>query len=686
MIVCTSHLFNWKYFLVIIPSIKLRKITLKMKILLLPVALCLLTLTSFAQNFTFGQITYDEMDFDRKKIDSTANAVVLKEFGTTSIQKDDNTGQVELIFEYHTKIKIYNKKGFSAANIVIPMYKDENREELFSDLKASTFNYIDGNFVETVMDRKAIFLENRSKYTRLTKFTLPNLKEGSVIEYSYRLKSPRLFNFKTWEFQSDLPKVYSEYLVYIPGIYNYNVSLRGYQKLTDQKVELSKDCLRFNGVNIDCSKITYLMKDIPAFVEEENMTAPSNFKSAIYFELSDFTSPNGAKTSYTKTWKDVDYELTTDKSFGAQMKRKDLYKDLMATIIKDAPDDLQKANAIYAYIKKQIKWNNYYGVFTEDNIKKSLETRSGSVADINLNLIAALSAANLDAEAVILSTRENGSINKLYPVISDFNYVVAKVNIGDKSYLLDASEPLLPFGLLPLRCINDQGRVINLKKASYWIDLKASQKNTTSYILQGKLNPDGKLTGLLTTYSQGYAAYNKRKDIKKYGSIDEYVEKIDERLPRIKIKHFEINNVDSIENTLTEKFEVEFNMIDGTANKQFYLSPFFINTITKNPFNLNERTYPVDLGAATDERISIQITMPYQYEVLEKPKDMAMGLPDSGGRYLLNTSFENNILTLTQALQLNHAIYEPDQYLYLKEFYSKIIQTQKSEYLFKKAN
>ncbi|GGE48572.1 uncharacterized protein DUF3857 [Pedobacter psychrotolerans] len=657
-----------------------------MKIFLLPVALCLLTLTSFAQNFTFGQITYENMDFDRKTIDSTANAVVLKEFGTASIQKDDNTGQLELIFEYHTKIKIYNKNGFTAANVVIPMYKDENREEIVIDLKASTFNYINGNFVETVMDKKAIFIENRSKYTRLTKFTLPNLKEGSVIEYSYRLKSPRLFNFKTWEFQSDLPKVWSEYQVYIPGIYNYNVSLKGYQKLTDQKVELSKDCLRFNGVSIDCSKITYLMKDIPAFLEEENMTAPSNFKSAIYFELSDFTNPNGAKTSYTKTWKDVDYELTSDKSFGSQMKRKDVYKDLLATIIKDAPDDLQKAQAIYAYIKKQIKWNNYYGIFTEDNIKKSLETRSGSIADINLNLIAALSAANLDAEAVILSTRENGNINKLYPVISDFNYVVAKVNIGDKSYLLDASEPLLPFGLLPLRCINDKGRVINLKKASYWMDLKASQKNTTSYILQGKLNPDGKLTGLLTTYSQGYAAYNKRKDIMKYGSIDEYVEKIDERLPRIKIKHFEISNVDSIENALTEKYEVEFTMIDGTANKQFYLSPFFINTITKNPFNLNERTYPVDLGAATDERISIQITMPDQYEVLEKPKDMAMGLPDSGGRYLLNTSFENNTLSLTQALQLNKAIYEPEQYLYLKEFYSKIIQTQKSEYLLKKAN
>jgi len=657
-----------------------------MKTLLLPLMLCFLALSSLAQNFTYGQATYNDLEFDRNKIDSNANAIVLKEFGTASIQLDDITGQTELVFEYHIKIKIYNKNGFNSANITIPMYKDANRQEIIIDLKASTFNYINGNFVETVMDKRAIFTENRSKYTQLTKFTLPNVKEGSIIEYTYKLKSPRLFNFKTWEFQSDIPKVSSEYLVFIPGIYNYNVSLRGFLKLTDQKSEISKECLRINGANIDCSKISYLMKNIPAFIEEENMTAPSNFKSAIYFELSDFVHPNGNKVSYTKTWKDIDYELTSDKSFGAQMKRKDLYKDLIPLIIKNSSTNIDKAKAIFDYVKKQIKWNNYYGAFSEESIKKSLETRSGNIADINLNLIAALSAANLDTEAVILSTRENGNINKLYPIISDFNYVVAKVNIGEKSYLLDASEPLLPFGLLPLRCINDQGRVINLKKASYWIDLKASQKAVTSYLLFGKLSSDGKLSGTLTTHSQGYAAYNKRKEIKKYGSIDEYVEKIDERLPRIKINQHQINNVDSLENVLTEIYDVEFTVNDGTNNQQFYMSPFFINAITKNPFNLDERTYPVDLGAATDERIVISIVLPDKYELLEKPKDMAIGLPNAGGKYLLTTNFENNTLSFSQVLQFNNAIYEPELYLYLKAFYSKIIQNQKSEYLLKKVN
>ncbi|TCC90543.1 DUF3857 domain-containing protein [Pedobacter frigiditerrae] len=647
---------------------------------------CFITSNIYAQNFNYGAVQNDEYYFDKNKIDSNANAVVLKEFGTAAMQIDDATGRLVIQFEHHVKIKIYNKEGFRFANIVIPTYKDDNKQEFVNDLKASTFNMVNGEFVETLMDKKAVFTENRNRYTQLTKFTLPNIKDGSVIEYSYRIESPLIFNFRTWEFQGDIPKVSSEFVANIPGNYNYNVSLRGYQKLSDSKAEIYKECLRLNGVSIDCSRMTYIMKNIPAFIEEDYMTASSNFKSAMYFELSDVQLTNGSKQSYTKTWNDVDYELTSDKNFGSQMKKASVFKDLMPAILKGETDNLGKANAVYNYIKKQIKWNNYYGNYSMENTKTILENRSGNVADINLALISALSAAGLEVEAVILSTRENGMPNKLFPVLSSFNYVVAKVNIGDKSYLLDATEPLLPFGLLPIRCINDQGRVINLKKPSYWIDLKASQKSVTTYVLTGKLNGDGKINGVITTTSIGYAAFNKRKDIKKYNSSEEFVEKLDERLTKISLSNPEINNIDSVDKPLVEKYEIEFSAHDATDKNQLFLNPFFINRITKNPFNLNDRMYPVDLGAASDERIIINVTLPEKYELVEKPKDMAISLPTSGGRYLLQSSIEDNKLAVNQILQFNKAIYNADDYLYLKEFYSKIIQNQKNDVLLKKAN
>lgn len=638
----------------------------------------------YAQDFEYGKITGSDVELKNTRLDSNANAMVIKEFGTASVQLDDATGKTYIDFEYHVRIKIFNKEGFNHGNIVIPLRIYRDGEDEIKELKATTINFTDGKLVTTELDKKKVFTEKKNKYVSLTKFTMPNLMDGSIIEYSYRMNLPNVFNFKTWEFQSDIPKLHSEYIANIPAIYNYNVSLRGVQKFAKQNAELKRECLRIAGNKIDCSKMTYIMKDVPALIEEDYMTAPSNFRSAIYFELSDYILMNGGKKSITKTWKDVDYELVSEKIFGDQMKRKDVFKDLLPQILGTANNDLSKAKAIYAYIGKNIKMNGFIGIYSETNVKTALEKHSGNTGDINLALIAALSAANLDAEAVILSTRANGVVNNLYPVISDFDYVVAKVNIGDQSYLLDASQPLLPFGLLPLHCINGNGRVINLKKPSYWYDLKASQKESTKYILDGELTSDGKLKGKLTTYSSGYAALKKRQRIVAANSIDEYVEKLDEQMPGISILKHSIENVDSLDNQLVEIYEIEMKVFDNLNADQSYFNPFFINRISKNPFNLNERTYPVDLGAASEERVTMMIKLPANISVVDKPKSMSIALANNGGKYLASTEMQDDSFVFNQMIQFNNPVYDPDDYLSLKEFYSRIIQLQKTDIVFKK--
>ncbi len=656
------------------------------KILIL--ALTLLPFYAICQEFGFGEITSQEKDFNRTQIDSTANAVYLNEYGTTRFSYDSETGRVKLIFDYHVRIKIFNKEGFEAANVIVPLHRtgtNDDQKEFLSDLKASTFNFLNGRLVETQMSSKAVFTEERSKYMLLSKFTLPNVAENSIIEYKYTIETPYIFNFRTWQFQSEYPKLNSTYVAFIPANYKYNISLRGYYPLTENKAELSTACLRISGKEMDCSKITYSMKNIPAFVEEDYMTSPSNYKSAVYFELSEVYYLTGSVQKYTKTWKDVENELIDSKEFGSQMKRKDVFKTIVPGITTGLTSDLQKAKAIFEYIKKQVRWNDYYGKYCETSVKEVVDKRSGNVADINFTLISALSAANLDVEAVILSTRDNGVVNKLYPILSDFNYVIAKVNIDGNSYLLDATEPLAPFGLLPLRCINDQGRVINLKKPSYWIDLKASKRSSTSHSLIGKMNEDGKINATVTSHSLGFNAMNLRKDMKRYSSLDEYVEKLDERLTNIKIKNYKITNVDSVENALVQEYEIELN-VGNTENTANYFNPFFINPIRSNPFKLNQRNYPVDLGAASEERIAISISLPEKFQIKEQPKDISLALPNQGGRYILQTSLTDHSLTLSQQLLFSKAIYSPEEYHYLKEFYNRIIQAQKSDILLTKSN
>jgi len=44
-----------------------------------------------------------------------------------------------------------------------------------------------------------------------------------------------------------------------------------------------------------------------------------------------------------------------------------------------------------------------------------------------------------------------------YPSLEKLNYVTIWTVIDEKEYLLDATDELLPLGMLPKRCLNERG-------------------------------------------------------------------------------------------------------------------------------------------------------------------------------------------------------------------------------------
>jgi hypothetical protein len=359
-------------------------------------------------------------------------------------------------------------------------------------------------------------------------------------------------------------------------------------------------------------------------------------------------------------------------------------KERITPVIANKTDELDKAAAVYDYIKHTIKWNQADDMLSTDGIKKALENHTGNSADINLALVAALRAANIPTEAVLLSTRSHGNLNKLYPNLSNFNYVIARATIGDKSYLLDATEPLLPFGMLPLRCLNDQGRVFGLDKPSYWIDITTQQRENVTYTLNLSLQDNGKFKGTITRYSSGYSGYLRRQDIRKFNSTDEYVENFGEKLHKIKILKSDITNLDSLNNPLGETYEVEMNVYDNLNHDKLAFSPFILNQVTTNPFKLAERDFPVDWGMPSDERYMVTVHLPAQYIVENPPQGVSFSMPNQGGKFFTNFEGDSQNFTFSYDTKFNKSVYGPEEYPYLKELYNKIILTEKNEMVFKK--
>jgi hypothetical protein len=640
-----------------------------------------------AQDFDYGTtITQAELDMKQYDKDTSAHALILNEHGTAKIQQVSNN-TINIVYEYHVKIKIFDNVGYTWATRIISLSNNDNERETLEAVRGvTTYTDDDGSVKKESLDPDKVYKTDVNKYWKQAKFAMPGVRKGCVIEFDYITYSPFLAHFPKWEFQSAIPKLYSEYEVHLPGFWTYNIALRGPLNLSKQKANIEKDCFSAYGKSCDCAYAVYGMKDIPAFVSEADMTSPLNFISALNFQLTQFTNINtGVVTSFAKEWKDVDYDLKNSDTFGEQLRKKNLFKEVMPGLIAGKTDSIEKAKAIYEYIQKNIKWNNFYGTGSVNGLRKIIEAHTGSCADVNLALVAALNEGGLMAEPVLISTRDHGVVNKLYPVTEGFNYVIAKVDIGGQSYLLDGTDPLLPFGVLPLRCLNDEGRVMNLDKPSYWLPISTGQDKVVNFTLDLTLTVDGKLKGTFIRNSVGYSAYERRKAIKKFNSIAEFVENINAESSRFQFLNSTITNLDSLDQPLIEKYEIEISEYKSMYSQQLNFNQFMLDNIYINPYRLTKRTYPIDKGMPSLERFSYTVHLPDNFVVVPPTALIDVRLPDDGGKF---ESFfqqdDGNAFTFSHILLFNKAIYAPEEYSVLKEFFNKIILYQKTPLVLKK--
>jgi len=638
-----------------------------------------------AQDFSFGKIKKEDFAITVDKIDTAANAFVLREYGSAEVSYDKNKGPVVQFFR-HVRIKILNKEAYNYANFSIPLYKSGNDREVLMDIKGASYHLVGDKVVETEMTKANIFNENASENYAVTKAAIPQVQEGTIIEYRYRTESPFIFNLNAWEFQEDLPKIYSQYVTRIPEVFHYKANLKGGLSVSDRKVENYNTGLDSQVGEVLGNKTTYTMENIPAFHTEDYMTSSKNFRSIIFFELGRYSIPMGPTKDFSLTWENVRDKLVQDESFGGQVKRKTALKEFIEPVLQDSKDDLEKAVRLYTYFQKQIKWNNRHSIYAK-NIKEAIEKRTGNSADINLGLVNALRYAKLDAIPVILSTRENGYAGLYAPAISEFNHVIAQVKIGENYYLLDATSPYEMFGNIPMKCVNFQGRSIPLEGESDWVKLEANLASTYSNFFYGELSEDGALKGKWITSRNGYGASKMRERLQGSNSEEEFYEKIDEENNRIKINSFKVSNQESLDKPLTEEFEIEIKNFATLQNEQLLFNPYIDTKMSKNPFNLTERNYPIDFGSLVQEECYIEIKLPkgYAYPTEGKLKNISMALPERAARYIFKINNTTpDVLIIESATQLNKPLFMPEEYFDLKEFFSRIIQAEKLDVVLKK--
>jgi transglutaminase-like putative cysteine protease len=452
----------------------------------------------------FGVVTPDDFKSDLYAFDTAAPAVIIFDKGY-SYFKESKEGWFQLIFEKKQRIKIVNKNGMDAANFVISQYKNGKAEEKIDKLVAVTYNLENDKVIETPLNPSDIYKDQMSKNVNYLKFGLPAVKEGSIIEVSYTVISDFLFNLRSWNFQGEYPRVHSEYTTRIPDFFVYAGFKDGYLPFTHSSSNKAfksftilipgKTAYESNeriSLSTNETETRMVMQNVPAFKPEKFITTTSNYMSRVRYQLSEYRFPNQDPRPVMSTWPKLAEELLKDEEFGAAFAKNNswLQEDLKK-ITNEASTDLEKAKAIYNYWRTNFTLTSEGGKYMTDNPKNIWKNRKGNTADGNLMLTLLLKTAGLKADPFILSTRDNGWANDFYPLINEYNYVVSKLTVDEKVYYLDATQPLLGFGFLPLECYNGHGRAITAMPLAEYLnaDNVLESKNTYITMFNSEENP-----------------------------------------------------------------------------------------------------------------------------------------------------------------------------------------------------
>jgi hypothetical protein len=647
----------------------------------------------------FGDIQIEDLKMTQFENDSSASAVVLADYGESSIEYNQTEGQFVLRFERIQRIKILTKDGLEYANFTISLYHSGGDNEKISGLKAVTYNLENGKIVETKMKNDGVFNEKFDNNIDFTKITLPNVKEGSIVEITYRINSDFLFNFQDWEFQRTIPVILSEYRATIPEYFNYDKYMQGYISLSANEKNVvpasitiiskersgGREAIQttFSSDKIDYqeTKFRWVAQNVPAFKPEPHITSSSDYISKINFELAYTKFPNQGIKRYMGSWDDINKLFSESEDFGMVVTSNGYLKKIAEEVTAGIAEPEQKVTAIVNYVKQTVLWDGKNRKYLSQPLKRILDEKKGSSADINLLLACMLDKVGIDVNPVLLSTRDHGFVRETTPISSQFNYVICLASVGDKSLLLDATEKLLPIGMLPERCLNGNGFVVS-KNGFQWVSLQSKIKSRIFVNADLTLTSSADLTGKLQIDRTGYDALASRK---KYFSKDEeeYVKDfIGSR--SWDISKTEIENTKEIHQPLKEKYELKVSEQIMSAGNVLYLNPLLLHRIDANPFKLENREYPVDFSSPFERVFMCRINLPEGYRVDELPQPKAMALPENAGRYTYSVTQTGSILNIISNFQINKSIFTQTEYPNLREFYNQVVAKQAEQIVIKK--
>jgi len=655
-----------------------------MKLTLGTLLLLFVSTYSHAQTYKFGDVPIEQLEMTVYDKDSSAKAVVLFDKGETLVDYYNDEYQVK--FKRHVRIKILTDEGLEYGDISID-FRKAKPEQSVSKIKAETYNLRpDGKIEKSSVGRRDRYTEKISDSWSQVKFTLPNLRKGSVFEYSYELHSNNPMDFPDWFFQREIPTIWSGYVAQIPEWFVYETVRRGYHFYSkfDQKTYQDRIVFGYgaNSFTYDYEGTEYDMEmvDIPALTSEPYMKASIDYLAHMRFELASIEMPNSTKRYYMGSWPSVKDLFMRDEDYGKRLKSHDEIEELLSSISISDSAGVDDMINIYNLVSSSIEWDDRISSYCFDGLNKIVKEGKGNGTCINFVLIQALREVGFEAYPLAISTRSHGEIIGNLPTASQFNHSVAYVKIGDEYFVLDAKNEKRPYDILPAGNLNGSGLLIKDGNIE-WIPLESKSRNNITKFITMSIDDVGISGGIESKY-HGIFAMDIRKAFEEEDSAQVMLQKEYSLPETAEINLGEFN--DDFDNGLFEysaDFKSEW---DSELSSIIYFNPIFTDQMESNPFSLEERSYPVDYDYPFDKNIIVDISIPEGWVVDEVPESVLHRLPQRAGEFRRIVQNQEGKIVVNYRIRINKVRFMPNEYDVLKAMYDQVVTNLAENIVLKK--
>lgn len=632
-------------------------------------------------NLKWGKPTEAELNMTTYAPDPDAEAVVL--CSQTELRYDLSSGSFKLNTFTKKRIKILKEEGKDHANGGIAYMYNGHRSgqcEILAKLKATAFNMVDGKLVKTKMEGDMVNHEDVTKTLRLTKFTVPQVTVGTVIEVEYEIDSDYFYDIDDWQAQEDIPVMYTSFDVTVPEYFSFNVDERGFHPL-ERKIEGTNMTIA-GGLQCSGTNYRFVGRNLPALRDKKLLYAPLSYGQRVSMELSAIQIPGIMSKYFSTNWNDVDKGLLDDDDFGGRLGKNPLKTEMQEAGVADIADPAERIMAIYRLLKDRVKWNEKYALFAE-SAGKVLKEGSGSNASINFILINMLKDAGFEAYPAVMRSRDKGFLTITRATAKELNTFVVAIKVGDKYSYLDGSIEDGWLDVLPDHLLVDRARIVSKDKQSEWVNLMGVSESKSRSMVKGELQADGTLQADIQTKYTGLEAASLRHDFRMATDSATFVSELAQEL-NCEIESLSLTNHHGLGPDVERNMHVT-KQYDATGD-MIYLNPWVLTLMSENPLTEEKRTLPVEFPYLYTDNLTSVITLPEGYVVEELPQSLMIKSEDGKLSCVIASSADGSMLSSRCQIQVSKLFFSPDEYPFVKSFLEEIYKRLQDVIVIKKVS